>query len=154
MTRKLLRFGPSITLMITLFNNLKALTTGDYKDPVTILICKILSGIFVGLFFICDHYVWLFQMGLAKNKDLNATMGKLSSLGWFLDCITGIIKNLILYGDAKTKQERQPVLIDLSRCFFDFFVAYSFVKPGSLNGKTAGLLGTLTSLIGIYQMWK
>lgn len=32
-------------------------------------------------------------------------------------------------------------------------VAYSFTFPGSVDGKIAGLLGTFTSAIGIYQMW-
>jgi len=40
------------------------------------------------------------------------------------------------------------------RVLCDAPVAYSFVKPGSVDGKIAGLLGALTSIIGIYQMWK
>lgn len=35
----------------------------------------------------------------------------------------------------------------------DLLISYSFVKPGSVNGKTVGILGTITSLIGIYQLW-
>jgi len=40
------------------------------------------------------------------------------------------------------------------RVLCDTPVAYSFVKPGSVDGKIVGLLGALTSTIGIYQMWK
>ena len=32
-------------------------------------------------------------------------------------------------------------------------VAYSFTFPGSVDGKIAGILGTFTSAVGIYQMW-
>lgn len=39
------------------------------------------------------------------------------------------------------------------RVVADLVISYSFIKPGSVNGKTVGLLGTLTSLIGIYQLW-
>ena len=42
----------------------------------------------------------------------------------------------------------------MARVLCDTPVAYSFVKPGSVDGKIVGLLGTLTSIIGIYQMWK
>jgi hypothetical protein len=51
-------------------------------------------------------------------------------------------------------KESKGLIIDLVRVVCDTPVAYSFVKPGSVNGKIVGLLGTLTSLIGIYQMWK
>lgn len=33
-------------------------------------------------------------------------------------------------------------------------VAYSFLKAGSVSGKVVGACGTMTSLIGMYQMWK
>ena len=42
----------------------------------------------------------------------------------------------------------------MTRVVLDTPVAYSFVKPGSIDGKLVGLLGTATSLLGIYQMWK
>jgi hypothetical protein len=44
-------------------------------------------------------------------------------------------------------------MIDFIRVLGDFVISYSFVKPGSVNGKTVGTLGTITSLIGIYQNW-
>lgn len=47
----------------------------------------------------------------------------------------------------------KALLIDFVRVLCDFVVSYSFVRPGKVNGKTVGLLGTVTSLIGIYQMW-
>jgi hypothetical protein len=51
-------------------------------------------------------------------------------------------------------KQSNALVIDLVRVVCDTPVAYSFVKPGSVNGKVVGLLGTFTSLIGIYQMWK
>jgi hypothetical protein len=50
------------------------------------------------MFFVCDHYLWLFKMGLVNNDALRVRMEFLSPLGWFFDCITCIIKNsMILY---------------------------------------------------------
>ncbi len=45
------------------------------------------------------------------------------------------------------------MIIDTVRLILDTPVAYYFTFPGKINGKTAGLLGTVTSIIGMYQMW-
>lgn len=75
-------------------------------------------------------------------------------MGWFLDCITCLIKNAILFSkDNKPIFQNKQLIIDTIRVICDFVISYSFVKPGSVNGKTVGLLGTFTSLIGIYQLW-
>ncbi len=43
--------------------------------------------------------------------------------------------------------------IDTFRLALDTPVAYYFTFPGKIDGKVAGMLGAVTSLIGIYQMW-
>jgi len=93
-------------------------------------------------------------MDLVSNQALRAQMEFWSSMGWLLDCITCIIKNALLFqSDKKPVFQNTPLLIDSLRVVSDLVIAYSFVKPGSVNGKTVGLLGTLTSIIGIYQLW-
>ena len=62
MTRKVLRFGPSINMIKLVINNLKAIATGDYKEPLNIFILRTLSSLFLAMFFICDHYLWLFSV--------------------------------------------------------------------------------------------
>ena len=118
------------------------------------MILKTLSAVFIGIFFICDHYLWLFKMGLATDDKKRQFFEYWSIMGWFLDCINGIIKDAILLGNARGPKEQKPLVIDLVRYCLDFTLAYSFLKPGFTSGKTMGLLGTTTSLIGIYQMWK
>lgn len=154
MTRKVLRFGPSINMVLTIIRNLQDIANGSITEPLHIVILKTLSAFFVGIFFVCDHYAWLFKMGLATNDHTRIFMEYWSAMGWFLDCITCIIKNALLFNDKKSLADQQPLIIDSVRVLCDLVVAYSFVKPGSVNGKTVGLLGTFTSLIGIYQMWK
>jgi hypothetical protein len=106
------------------------------------------------MFFICDHYLWLFRMNLVSNDAIRVQMEFWSSMGWLLDCITCIIKNALLFqSDRKPVLQNYPLLIDSLRVICDLVISYSFVKPGSVNGKTVGLLGTLTSIIGIYQLW-
>lgn len=120
------------------------------------MILKTLSSFFLWVFFVCDHYAWLFKMGLVSNENIRKFMEFWSSMGWMLDCITCIIKNACLFAEAGEKpiSQQKPLLIDSLRVLCDLVVSYSFVKPGSVNGKTVGKLGTITSLIGIYQIWK
>lgn len=96
MGRKILRFGPSIIILQTIINNLKTLAAGKSKEPSIILMLRTLSQFFVGMFFICDHYIWLFKMGLVSSPTVKAKMEYWSFMGFFLDCITNIIKNSIL----------------------------------------------------------
>ena len=80
-----------------------------------------------------------------------------------MDCLTCLVKNAAIYQNyvefrliqkpEEKKNKTKALTIDTVRVLCDIPVALSFVKPGSVNGKTAGLLGTLTSIIGIYQMW-
>ena len=62
MTRKVLRFGPSINMIKLVINNLQAIATGNYKEPLNIFILRTLSALFLAMFFICDHYLWLFSV--------------------------------------------------------------------------------------------
>lgn len=72
-------------------------------------------------------------------------------MAWFIDCIINIVKNCCL---LMTESQSKPFMVDLMRVVCDFVIAWSFVKKGSINGKYVGLLGSFTSLISIYQMWK
>jgi hypothetical protein len=62
MTRKVLRFGPSITLVRTIIANVKALLTGAHTEPTHMLVLKTLSAFFLSWFIVLDHYVWLVKV--------------------------------------------------------------------------------------------
>ncbi len=62
MTRKVLRFGPSITLVKTIINNLIALTKKNYTEPTHMLVLKTLSAFFLSWFIVLDHYTWLVKV--------------------------------------------------------------------------------------------
>ena len=74
-------------------------------------------------------------------------------MGWLLDCVTCLFKNVLLFSRDKNPFANKALIIDTIRVLADLVISYSFVKPGSVNNKTVGLLGTLTSAIGIYQLW-
>ena len=37
------------------------------------------------------------EMGITKNETVRVKAEYLSILGWYLDCFTGLIKNLLIY---------------------------------------------------------
>ena len=96
MTRKVLRFGPSINTVRTIINNVNDLLEYKNLEPEHIVLLKTLSAFFLGMFFLCDHYSWLYKVGLTNNEKLNTKLSYYSALGWLLDCITCIIKNICL----------------------------------------------------------
>lgn len=44
--------------------------------------------------------------------------------------------------------------MDTVRNVLDIPIAVGFMHEGKVSNETMGLLGTITSLIGIYQLWK
>lgn len=62
MTRKVLRFGPSINMVKTIITNLDSIVKGTNTESIHIVILKTLSAFFLAMFFICDHYLWLFRV--------------------------------------------------------------------------------------------
>lgn len=69
MARKILRFGPSINCIKTVIMNTLELIQGKNKEPTPVFILKTLSALFVAMFFICDHYLWLFTVHPLINSD-------------------------------------------------------------------------------------
>lgn len=68
MTRKVLRFGPSITLVRGIINNLIALMKGDYTEATHMLVLKTLSSFFLSWFIVLDHYTWLYKVPVFVRK--------------------------------------------------------------------------------------
>ncbi len=104
MARKVLRFGPSITLIRTIYNNLISLMNGTYTEATHMLILKTLSAFFLSWFIVLDHYVWLYKVfcyltkvNLVHNSYIKDKCEFLGALGWLLDCITCLIKNFFIY---------------------------------------------------------
>jgi hypothetical protein len=60
---------------------------------------------------------------------------------------------VLTQSNSDKKKKLNQLIIDTVRLILDTPVAFYFTFPGKINGKTAGLLGTITSIIGMYQMW-
>lgn len=62
MSRKILRFGPSIATSKTFILNTIELIKGQNKESTPIFVLKTLSALWIAMFFVCDHYLWLFRV--------------------------------------------------------------------------------------------
>lgn len=68
MTRKVLRFGPSINAVKIVISNLQIIASGKCKEPLHIFILKTMSTFFLAMFFICDHYMWLYKVNYLSYR--------------------------------------------------------------------------------------
>ena len=62
MARKVLRFGPSIAQVKTFITNTIQIIQGSNKESTPIFVLRTLSALWISLFFVCDHYLWLFKV--------------------------------------------------------------------------------------------
>ena len=62
LARKVLRFGPSINCVKTFILNTIQLINGLNQEPTPIFVLKTLSALWISMYFVCDHYLWLFKV--------------------------------------------------------------------------------------------
>mmetsp|Transcript_8442 Transcript_8442/g.9541 ORF Transcript_8442/g.9541 Transcript_8442/m.9541 type:complete len:250 (-) Transcript_8442:176-925(-) len=179
-TRKVLRFGRPIGLTYNLFKLLAAFTKkpeeGDNllkeKDAgyVTFKTAELISSF---VYFLTDHLLWAVRVGAMAKPSYYSKVDYTCDMTWLLECIFGITHNLInisiTKNALKVKAEKDPsnkdkltkecatqVLacnVDIARNIVDIPVCIGFLKPGSVSEEAMGLLGTVSSIIGIYQNW-
>lgn len=105
------------------------------------------------------------QVGVISQDNLKSNFKK-SFVFWFLECFFAIIKDLLEYSKLKksTEMERvdkkslEPVVSGLSlniiKNIGDCIIALARIRSGTLNQQQIGALGTITSVIGIYQLFQ
>ena len=59
MTRKVLRFGPSIVTVRLVITNIRDLIQAKTTEPEHIVLLRTISAFFLGMFLVFDHYSWL-----------------------------------------------------------------------------------------------
>ena len=58
------------------------------------------------------------------------------------------------YSKSELKKKQIELIVDSLRNLLDIPIAVGFLYEGSVSGSKMGFLGTITSLIGLYQIWK
>lgn len=116
-----------------------------------------------GLRMVFDHIQWAGTIGLLGpgGKAAAARLGEIANLFWLLGILCSIGINahgiLSLEGDDRPEsaKKRQALQIDLVRELFDLPIpAFGIhLTPGFVETGHVGLSGTVSSLIGLYQVW-
>lgn len=68
MTRKVLRFGPSISIVRNAIGLIQSLANGTNNEKSHIVVLRILSCVFLEMFLVLDHYTWLYKVFLFSHN--------------------------------------------------------------------------------------
>jgi peroxin-11B len=175
--RKLFRLGRSVDF---LQSALKAYTT--LPDPI-IQGCTMGKSLAMGTWLILDAVQWLTLVGVIKRpsqsiQNLNRyayrfwLVGLLCSLGMDVYKLEHLIRKRIQFEEealGKTpespstetttidlkmlQKQMNAVTLDLVRDLLDLLIPGSALGYIQLESGVVGLIGTITSLIGAYQIW-
>ena len=164
--RKAFRWGKSLSF----FNNLlKAV-----KDPKMDMVTKstsIVANFCLGIWMLYDHLIWAGKTKLIKDLDLKSISYRACAL-WITGLFLNIIKTAYALQKNHQKALKQPnqdraletiseqqfdLSLDLVRTCLDVTIPLNTLSPSFSERVPSGVLGVLglvSSLIGIFQVWK
>ena len=166
-TRKILRLLRTLEYSTKIKQNVPKLQhqLGDIKMLINNLL-SILQNLSTFLFYLSDHRVLFAELGVIDQSYKVAHYSK-SYKFYLMENVFGALKRLtdMLIMLFENKYEGQEVefseatklfkelAIDFIKCFLDVFVALHYLN-GAVSANKASVIGVITSLIGISQMWK
>jgi len=163
MARKVFRLAKSIAFFQT------ALKSWYTENDVVVKLTTVVQNVSLGLWLVYDHIVWATKLGLIKSNIEEHS--RKSNIFWFISMVTAILRNLYLlqqtqqlFASGTHKQDtleslrkrQSEYLLDLIRNFLDLpipITALSKKASQIVPGGVVGLCGTVTSLIGVHQVW-
>jgi len=160
MARKVFRLAKSIAFFQT------ALKAWIGENDVVVKITTVIQNVSLGLWLIYDHIIWATKLGLITT-NVEAHSRK-SNIFWFISMITAIVRNLYLLQQTQLlstgykqdtnelKRRQNEYLLDLMRNCLDLpipITALSKTANKAIPTGIVGLCGTISSLIGIHQVW-
>ena len=143
--RQVLRFGGALTLLQYLRNvNSKSGLKGHFS-------LRTLEALIWLVFFAIDHIAYACKVGLINHEKLFAFVNYWSMQLWLYGDLVGLLGDVSDYyrgvGDkAKLKLSMVKNGTDLVSCIH-------FVYPQWLGPEVGGVLGAVTSVAGLTQLW-
>ncbi|CDW88073.1 peroxisomal biogenesis factor 11 [Stylonychia lemnae] len=105
LTRKVLRFGKPIPLIKGIIDRIAE----HQKKPVRMFLWRILSDLFLILYFLTDHPLYFQRVGLVKmEKDLVSKIDYYNNVAWFINASLDIICDLV---DLMAIQKEIKILV-------------------------------------------
>jgi len=162
MARKMFRLAKSISFLQAAWKAFLQETDPIVRGTSTI------QNLCLALWLFYDHVIWATKVGLMTSDVVAHT--KKSNVFWLISMICGVIKSLYLLQQTEQLASRTNKIESLEQLrqkqheyFLEFFRnALDMAIPITGLSKRAaevfpaglvGLCGTITSLIGIYQVW-
>ncbi|XP_011314938.1 peroxisomal membrane protein 11B [Fopius arisanus] len=163
--RKLLRFGRSLD---SLYSALSTIKNPDLVIRFTLTFSKIANG----LFLLADHIIWIGRAGLFRiNLEKWTTV---ANKYWLFTIVMNLVRDLYeimqiidqnsLHHNYKINlsihdllsmilcysKNHKSVFLDILKNGCDFFIPMTALGYTKLNPGTIGLLGLISSIVGLY----
>mmetsp|Transcript_18773 Transcript_18773/g.34034 ORF Transcript_18773/g.34034 Transcript_18773/m.34034 type:complete len:223 (-) Transcript_18773:31-699(-) len=166
MTRKVLRFGLPIGITLNLLKR-------GWRD-----LFRSAADLSLLLYFLSDHLLYFYKVGAVKAPSYAGKVDLWNNIFWIFDNVFTIIadcldihrvqtsiqeivdKNLHVQHSQQRKEyeallQKSDLLVwDIIRAAGDIPLCIFFIDNSKFNPVFIAALGTLTSLIGCYQVWR
>eukprot|EP01121_Diplochlamys_sp_Union-15-3_P018152 TRINITY_DN6558_c0_g2_i1.p1 TRINITY_DN6558_c0_g2~~TRINITY_DN6558_c0_g2_i1.p1 ORF type:complete len:229 (-),score=35.62 TRINITY_DN6558_c0_g2_i1:57-710(-) len=158
LARKLFRFSKSLVYTEQIRNILKQ---GQTLSPTDVF--KILSSIGMAIYFFVDHIIFLVQIGVIKNLDIER-LKKWSNSGWFYGVLFAILADIVVYKILASKDEsrltkadslqKSKLHIAFVKNITDLQIAGWLAKKATfLSEGWVGLMGIIHSLVALWELY-
>nr|DBA28456.1 TPA: hypothetical protein GDO54_008815 [Pyxicephalus adspersus] len=127
---------------------------GKKEEDCLIRWISVIGNIFDQLYYPCEHVAWAADVGVIHTKsDIWWTA---STVLWGLSLLVGIIRNGLPKSQGEIRFQMRSELLCIFSSICDLTNTIHWMPPGFLWGGCSpmwlvGLMGTISSLIGIYQ---
>eukprot|EP00347_Sterkiella_histriomuscorum_P001499 403371800 len=163
-TRKVLRFGMPLTYAHDIISRFKT----HERKGVKMIFWRTLQDISKSLYYILDHPIYANKLGLIQlNKSRSEDLRYHSNRFWLISSIIDIMCDVVdLYqiqkdiqiADVRERLRRLYQLhflkmLSILRSVMDIPTALHYMGSDRVNGQVAGLTGTVSSIISIYNLW-
>eukprot|EP01119_Soliformovum_irregulare_P005889 TRINITY_DN17631_c0_g1_i1.p1 TRINITY_DN17631_c0_g1~~TRINITY_DN17631_c0_g1_i1.p1 ORF type:complete len:229 (-),score=67.17 TRINITY_DN17631_c0_g1_i1:250-936(-) len=161
LARKVFRLFKSLSYIQNAFK-----TLNEQKDAVLVF-TTVIQGIALAAWLLYDHLIWAGKLGLTK-VDLKGPARR-ANIFWLIAMVMGIIKSAHLIqrsekllkfnknADVKAlKKEQSEATLEMTRNILDLPIplyGLSTTFQSQVPTGFVGLCGTITSLIGLKQVW-
>jgi len=151
-----LRLGRCVDV---LYSAIKILEYPNLVVKITLVTAKIANA----LFLLADHFIWMGRVGIL-NADLEK-WNKTANKYWLITIIMNIIRDIyeitkiVEQGNIFQRQrqisylqDHKNVVMDTVKNACDLFIPLTGLGITRCTPGTIGLLGTISSLIGLYMI--
>ena len=135
------------------------------QDPVALTLDSA-TNIFYGLYLACDSYTWAARIKLIHDPQSNRVTRQ-GNFFWLFAILSSLIHNgvkISMHWDKKRRSKEdarqvdqvpETLYVSLLKDAFDLLIPLSLNQYGPWypNSGLCGLLGTVSSLLGVYQGW-